>query len=110
MGGADKNDAMVGNYSCIRKTYQWTTKVSFNFLEEAIFNSFLLYSKNNGKKKFLEFQVEVVCQMLSYTNITIAAPQLFDRLKGRRFPSEIPPTEKKVKPQKRCVVWYSKEI
>lgn len=48
--------------------------------------------------------------MLSSTNITIAAPQLFDCLKGRHFPSEIPPTEKQVKPQKCCVVCYSKEI
>ena len=47
--------------------------------------------------------------MLSSTNITIAAPQLFDRHKGHHFPSEIPPTEKKVRPQKRCVVCYSKE-
>ena len=106
MGGVDKNDAMVGNYSCIRKT----TKIFFCFLEEAIFNLFLLYSKNNGKKEFLEFKVEVVRQMLSSSNITIAPPQLFDRLKGRHFPSEIPPTEKKAKSQKRCVVCYSKEI
>ena len=49
MDGVDKNDGMVGNYSCIRKTYNWTNKVFFHFLEEAIFNSFLLYSKNNGK-------------------------------------------------------------
>ena len=49
MGGVDKKDAMVGNYSYVRKTYKWTTKVFFQFLEEAIFNSFLLYSKNNTK-------------------------------------------------------------
>ena len=85
MGGVDKNDVMVGNYSYIRKTYKWTTKVFFHFLEEAIFNSFLLYSKNNGKEKFLEFKVEVVHQMLSSNNITIAAPQFFDGLKGRHF-------------------------
>ena len=48
--------------------------------------------------------------MLSSTNITIAAPQLFDHLKGCHFPSEIPPTEKQVKPQKCFVVCYSKEI
>ena len=47
-----KNDAMVGNYNCIRKTFKWTTKVFFHFLEKAIFNSFLLYRKNNGKKSF----------------------------------------------------------
>ena len=52
MGGVDKNDAMVGNYSYVRKTYKWTTKVFFQFLEEAIFNSFLLYSKNNTKNVY----------------------------------------------------------
>ena len=26
-----KNDAMVGNYNCIRKTFKWTTKVFFHF-------------------------------------------------------------------------------
>ena len=31
MGEADKDDAMFGNYSCIRKTYKWTTKVFFHF-------------------------------------------------------------------------------
>ena len=27
----DKNDAMVGNYSCARKSYRWTTKSVFAF-------------------------------------------------------------------------------
>ena len=31
MGGVDKNNAMVGNYRCIQKTYKWTTKVFFTF-------------------------------------------------------------------------------
>ena len=39
IGGVDKNDAMVGNYnSCVRKSYKWTTKVFFHYLEEAVFN------------------------------------------------------------------------
>ena len=105
-----KNDTVVRKYSSIRKAYKWTTKVVFHFLEEAIFDLLLMYSKNNGKKKFLEFKVEVIRQILSSTNITIAAPQLFNRLKGRHFTSKIPPAEKKVKPRKGCVVCYSKEI
>lgn len=64
-----------------------------------------MYSKNNGKKKFLEFKVEVIRQIFSSTNITCAAPQLFDRLKGHHFTSKIPPAEKKVKPRKGCVVY-----
>ena len=49
MGGVDKNDAIVGSYSCIRRTYKWTTKMFFHFLEETVFNSILLYSKSNRK-------------------------------------------------------------
>ena len=61
-------------------------------------------------KSFLEFKVEVVCQILSSANITFAAPQLFDYRKGHHFPSGIPPTERKGKPQKRCAIFYSKKI
>ena len=35
---------------------------------------------------------------------------MFERLRGRYFPSEIPATEKKPKSLKRCVVCYSKDI
>ena len=28
MGGIDRNDAMMGNYSSVRKSLKWTTKVS----------------------------------------------------------------------------------
>ena len=29
MGGIEKNDAIIGNYSCIRKSYQWYIKIFF---------------------------------------------------------------------------------
>ena len=32
----DKNDAMVGNYPCIQKTYGWTTIFFLNYLEETV--------------------------------------------------------------------------
>ena len=47
-----KNDTVVRKYSSIRKAYKWTTKVVFHFLEEAIFDLLLMYSKSNGKKSF----------------------------------------------------------
>ena len=49
MGGVHKNDAIVRNFSCTKKTYKWTTKVFLIFLEEALFHFLLLYSKNNHK-------------------------------------------------------------
>ena len=73
MGGVDKNVAMVGNYSCIRKTYKWTTKVFFHSLEEAVFNSFLLCSERGGKKKFMEYKLEVVRKMLRSIDTDVTA-------------------------------------
>ena len=35
MGGVDKIDVMVGNCSCIRKTYKWTTEVFFSFFRRS---------------------------------------------------------------------------
>ena len=47
---ADKSNEMIGNYSCIRKTYKWYIKIFFHFLEEALYNAFVVCSKE-GKKK-----------------------------------------------------------
>ena len=55
MGGVDKNDALVGNYSCVRKSYKWTTKIFMHYLEEAVFNSFMIHKKLGGKLQFLDF-------------------------------------------------------
>ena len=44
-GCVDRNDALIGNYSSVRKTLKWTTKVAFHFIEEAVLNSFISYTK-----------------------------------------------------------------
>ena len=54
MSGADRNDALIGNYSSVRKTHKWTVKVVMHFIEEAMLNSFILYDKvNPGKLRFM---------------------------------------------------------
>ena len=65
-GEVDKNDAMIRNYSCIRKTYKWYKKIIFYFLEEALYNGFIVYSKKDEKKftKFMLFKLEVIHEML----------------------------------------------
>ena len=49
MGSVGKNDAMVENHSCVRKSYKWKTKAFFYFIEKVAFNSFILYEKRDGK-------------------------------------------------------------
>ena len=58
----------------------------------------------------MENKVEVVQQLLSSINANVTAGWMFHRLWGRHFLSEIPATEKKQKPQKRCASCYSRNI
>ena len=50
MGGVDRNDALIGNYSSVRKTLKWTVKVVFHFIEEAFLNAYILSEKSGVKK------------------------------------------------------------
>ena len=71
MGGVDKNDAMMGNYSCVRKSYEWITKVFFHYLEELLFNSFIIYQKSGGQKRLLDFKLAVTESMLREAQVNI---------------------------------------
>ena len=39
MGGIDRNDAMLWNYSSMRKSHKWRTQLAFHFMEEPLLNS-----------------------------------------------------------------------
>ena len=111
MGGVDENDAMTGSYSSIRKTYKWYVKIFLHFLEEALFNAFVVCSKEGEKKitKFMPFKLEVIREMLEDAQ-KMPADSEFDRLKGHHFLSVIPSSKSKEKPQKRCVVCYKNKV
>ena len=72
MSGVDKNDAMVGNYSCVCKSYKWTTKVFFHYLEELLLNSFIIYQKSGGRKRLLDFKLAVIESMLREAQVSVA--------------------------------------
>ena len=112
MGGVDKNDAMIGNYSCIRKSYKWYTKIFFHFLEEAVYNAFVIYDKvEEGKKhKFMQIKLEVVHQMLQDVRVPPDPRAEFDSLNGRHFRTLIPATQNKEKPQKRRIFCYKNNV
>ena len=102
---------MIGNYSSTRKTYKWYIKIFFHFLEEALFNAFVVYSKEGEKKitKFMLFKLEVIREMLEDAH-QIPADSKFDRLKGHHFLSVIPRSKSKEKPRKRCAVCYKNKV
>ena len=95
MGGVDKNDAMVGNYSCVRKSCKWTTKVFFHFIEKAVFNSFISYEKRGGKKCFLLCKVNLIQSNSQEADIDVDIAEAgHKKYVGRHYPELIPPTEK----------------
>ena len=60
-GGVNRNDALIGNYTCIRKTFKWTVKVVMYFIEEAVLNVFILFDKTKqGKARFMNFKMELI--------------------------------------------------
>ena len=61
IGGVDRNDAVIGNHSSVRKTLKWTIKVVFHFIEEAFLNAYILNEKFGVKKMhFLAFKLEII--------------------------------------------------
>ena len=53
MGG---DDALIGNCTCVPKSFKWTVKVAIHFAVETVLNSFILYNKINPNKiRFSEF-------------------------------------------------------
>ena len=61
MGGVDRNDAVVGNYTSVRKTYKWTTKVGIQFIEDA----YTVYRKCGESGRFLDFKLNVIDALLA---------------------------------------------
>ena len=94
MGGVDRNDALIGNYTSMRKTYKWTIEVVIHFIEEAVLNAFIRYNKQYpGKMRFMNYKMEVIEKFLQRTSATDETnnnPKI-----GRHFLKLIPPTEKK---------------
>ena len=58
----------------------------------------------------MEFKLEIISSMLGDTGSHVEPSSEFDRLKGRHFAEIIPATEKKEKPQRRCVVCWKRKV
>ena len=103
MGGVDRNDARIGNYAYVDKSFKWTVKVVMRFIEKAVCNAFILYDKTYPTKMhFMNFKMEVIESKI--TRATLTEDDMFEHPTiGRHFLEVIPPTEKKQNPQKRCV-------
>ena len=64
MGGVDRTDQLMQTYDMARKSLKWYKKLACHFLQLAMLNSFLVYKKDCGRKRFLEFQHDVISVLL----------------------------------------------
>jgi hypothetical protein len=119
MGGVDLQDQMTALFPVMRRTVKGYRKIFFYLLDICIFNSFIVHHKITGRKKknFSDFRVCIAEQLLESVTLPeysakgrpfSSTPLRLQAKNWAHFPMNIPPTEKKKKPTKRCVVCYSK--
>ena len=86
MGGVDRNDTLIGNYRCIRKSFKWTVKVAIHNVEEAVMNSFILYDKiNPHKMRFMDFKLDIIEKIIIGVNCQNTPNILSHPAIGRHF-------------------------
>lgn len=117
MGGVDRVDQMLSSYSVPRKRKKISYKKIFqHLLDEATYNSFVLYQKQGGRASHLDYRlklIEVIITRYSRKSSTkkkgwpgcLLNIKRFDE---HHFPFHIPATEKKQEQTHRCVVCYLK--
>ena len=57
MGGVDRTDQLMQPYDMARKSLKWYKKLACHFLQLAMLNSFLVYKKDHGRKRFWNFSM-----------------------------------------------------
>ena len=104
MEGVDRNGALIGNYTCARKTFKWTVEVVMHFIEEAVLNAFILFDKTKlGKARFMNFKMELIETTITRAKLDSLKDLYEHPLIDRHFLELVPPTEKKKNPRKRCI-------
>lgn len=118
MGGVDRSDQRASTYRSVRKSVKWYKKLFFYIMDMCVVNSYLVHNEVGGPKcSLLEFRMKLVSNLIESATLPTyrkrGRPQSLDspaRLLGKHFPVYIPSTDKKEKPQRRCVVCSAKGL
>lgn len=111
MGGVDRVDQHLADYPLPRKRgKKYYVKIFFHLVEQALWNSYQLYLKCNGKKTAFCYRLEVIRRLVQQNHCSTSSPRRGRpgpippplRLTGRHFPEVIPPTAKKQNPTRQC--------
>jgi len=112
MGGVDKKDQLLQMYLVERKRMnKWYMKLFRRLLNATVLNALTIYRHNVGRNvDHLKFRIDLIEGLFVKYAMERKVPgrrgddNTVRRLIERHFPKRIPPTEKKSKPTRRCVV------
>ena len=64
VGYVDNSDRMANSYSMCRRTFKWTTKLFFHFLDLTVLNSWILLSSCGAKYTHRDFRLLLVRNLI----------------------------------------------
>lgn len=111
MGGVDKNDQMKSYYGINISGKKWWTRVFFDLIDRAIFNSKVLYneSPHSSRKSLKDFKVDLAkllignfCSWQKRGRTSLNNQQA--RFVERHFPDFLPLNDKGKRMERRCVI------
>lgn len=111
--GVDRADQMYSYYPFQRKTLKWWKKLFFHLFVMAVVNGYIIFKEMRGRKNTLCDFIKAVGKALvekageaEQSQPTPSTSHI--RTSARHFPSKIPPTPGKERPQKYCRVCSDK--
>lgn len=111
MGGVAKNDQMKSYYQISISGKKWWTRLLFDLIDRAIYNSFVLHneSPNHHKQSLKNFRLTLAKDLIGCFSSrrkrgreSLEQPQ--DRFVKRHFPDYLPCNEKGKRMERRCTV------
>ena len=116
-GGVDKNDQMKSSYGINVSGKKWWTRVFFDLIDRAIFNSKVLYdeSLHTTRKSLKDFKVDLskllvgsFCFQQKHGRSSLDVPQA--KFVERHFPASQPANDKGRRMERRCVICSAAKI
>lgn len=116
--GVDHGDQLLSYYPFHRKTIKWWKKVFFHLITVGVVNSFILYKETRSDNKIYHLNDYVKKLSIAFAehggkefqNQPLSPTSSVNRLSGRHFPKQIPPTENKENPTRICKVCSDKSL
>lgn len=110
MIGVDLCDQLISSISCVRRTHAWFKKLGLHFIQRLLLNSYIRYTQEQEKVKFLEFTKNIVVHLTGVASQSVkgrqrrlAAPLAAAQLDNVHMMQKYPPTQRKENPQRRCI-------